>query len=408
MWIPAIAAGVAGGGVGTVVALRAHAPAPLAVAAGAAGFGIAAGTAFAIRAIVDAHRGADAVIPAGTEVPAGQRDDLTWAAIERSMHYRDDDRLLSERADDERRADTVWPHGQAIAAALDHAELDGDFGDARRLIDGLNRFWSRDSYAAWIDSSPSMHLWDDNAWIGLDLIQAFRQTGERRYLDQAERLFPFMLRGLHPDGGLHWQEGNPRPSRNTCSNAPAVEYALHLYELTGNDRYLTFARNLDGFLQSTLRTPDGLYLDNVSDDGRLDTRIFSYNQGTPIGADVLWYRITGDHRYIERAQQTADAALRYLGAEDRLWHQSPAFNAIFFRNLLQLDAIAPDPSYRATLNAYLERGWREARDPETGLFTRGGVGSFEHERPDSLLDTSGWAQLYALVQWPADRIELVS
>jgi hypothetical protein len=47
----------------------------------------------------------------------------------------------------------------------------------------------------------------------------------------------------------------------------------------------------------------------------------------------------------------------------------PAFNAVYFRNLLLLDRLAPDPRYRQTALAYADEMWTTRRDSRTGLFT---------------------------------------
>lgn len=298
---------------------------------------------------------------------------------------------------------TVWPHGQGVAAALDVAQLTGDYGQVDAMMKSLSLYDKDGAYAPGIDAIGHNRLWDDNAWVGLDFMQAYTQTGNRDYLKAAEAMFPFMLEGVHRDGGLYWQENNPRMTRNTCGNGPAIQMALRLYMATKDAKYLEFAKNLDGFMNTKMRSPEGLYYDNLGDDGQLDKAIYSYNQGTPVGADVLWYRITGDKKYLERATQTAHAALDYLGKGDRLWKGAPSFNAIFFRNLLALDQLAPNPRYREALNQYLDRAWKEGRDPQTGLFDQGGIGSYTAGKAD-YLDQAGMVQLYALQAWPKDKL----
>ena len=296
----------------------------------------------------------------------------------------------------------VWPQGQAIAASLDVALSTGNYGSVNDLMKQLSLYQRGGAYAPGVFTAASPRYYDDNLWLGLDFLQAYQQTGNQDYLQHAEALFPFFEGGLSPAGGLHWVEKSAHMSRNTCSNGPAVEYALRLYQATRDPKYLTFAENCQTFLDTQMRSPEGLYYDNLGDDGHLDQTIYSYNQGTPIGADVLFYRITGDRHYLDQATQTAKAALAYFAQDDRLWKQSPAFNAIFFRNLLALDAVAPDPSYRQALNDYLARVWQQGRDPQTGLISQGGIGSYQG--PGSYLDQGGLAQLFALSVLPEDKL----
>ncbi len=302
---------------------------------------------------------------------------------------------------------SVWPQGQAIAGALDVASVTGDYQPASSAIAALSLYRQGPAYAPDIAYGPGQHrYYDDNEWLGLDLVQAYNQTGDRAYLDRAEGIFDFLQGGRTPSGGMHWVEESRTPSRNTCSNGPAIELALRLYQATHDSKYLDFARKTDAFLESTLRSPSGLYYDSIGDDGTLHQAIWSYNQGTPIGADALFYRVTGDKTYLDRARQTAASALSYLGQDDRLWKQPPAFNAIFFRNLLQLDRIAPDPSYRQALGSYLDRVWTQARDPRTGLFDQGGIGHYG--TPGNPLDQGAITQMFALQAMTPAQLSRVS
>lgn len=334
----------------------------------------------------------------------------TWTAIERQMGGTAKPGVFLDHPDNPFILADAWPQGQGIGAALDIAKQTGDYRKVDETMGALARYREGHAYAPGIDpSGHSTRYFDDNAWLGLDFMQALSQTGDKQYLKKAEDLFPFIEQGLSKDGGEYWVEKSDRMSRNTCSNGPAIEFALRLYQQTHDPKYLKFAENSERFMNAKLRSSDpgtkGLYWDNLGDDGSLSKAIYSYNQGTPVGADLLFYRVTGDKQYLDRAQQTANAALDYFSKDDRLWKESPAFNAIFFRNLLALDAVAPDPRIRTALDGYLDRAWKQARDPKTGLFDQGGIGHYGS--PGNYLDQAGMAQLYALQSWPKDQLSEV-
>ena len=78
------------------------------------------------------------------------------------------------------------------------------------------------------------------------------------------------------------------------------------------------------------------------------------------------------------------------------------FNAVWFRNLLALDAISAVPGLHDAFDHYLDRVWRTARDPATGLFTGGGIGSYDGT---PAIDHAGLVQLFALRAWPTDRLQ---
>lgn len=290
---------------------------------------------------------------------------------------------------------SVWTFSQTVAAALYSAKITGDYSRADRLLDDIEGYHAGNAYApGWHAPADSQHYYDDNGWVGLDLMQAYTQTHDKKYLDRAKRLFPFFEQGIQKNGGLLWCQG--KPYQAAAANGSAMEYALELYQATHDDRYLKFAKGLHRFVTRHLVTPDGLVKDGLNPDGKVGPAIYSYNQGTFIGSDVLLYQATGDSRYLDDARHTARAALSHLGSEG-IWKQPPSFNGIFFRNLMALDAVAPDPRYREALDTYAERAWKQARSPSTGLFSGGGIGHYGKRTPDpNLLDTSGMLQILAL------------
>ena len=104
--------------------------------------------------------------------------------------------------------------------------------------------------------------------------------------------------------------------------------------------------------------------------------------------------------WIERATQTAVSSARHFGAEDGWWQQPPVFNAIFFRNLLALLAVAPNSALLDVVDDYLERVWTHARHRRTGLFVDGGIGSYDG---NPTIDQAGLTQVFAFRAWGPDR-----
>jgi uncharacterized protein YyaL (SSP411 family) len=292
----------------------------------------------------------------------------------------------------------AWPLGQLLHGRVALAMQGGDWDRVDAIFKEFEAYRSGDGFSG--GSGAGDRYYDDNAWIGLAAMQAHEATGDAKYLRHAERTFRMVRTGQHPDGGLYWVESD-RVTRNTCSIAPAAQLALRLHEATGNERYLRFAIEQADWLDEHLRLPSGLYADNLNDNGSLDTTTYSYNQGTPLGLDVQLYRATGNTAYLKRAQATADAALSEFQG-DRLWSQAPVFNAIFFRNLLALQAVAPDPSYLPAVDQYLERAWSEGRSQETGLFDQGGIGHYG-DAAGSVIDQGALSQLYAIRALPPER-----
>jgi Glycosyl hydrolase family 76 len=159
--------------------------------------------------------------------------------------------------------------------------------------------------------------YDDNAWAALDLIAAYRLTGSNIDLFVAQALFNFVLTGWDTSrtdgcpGGVFWEDVSGS-QRNTTANAANAEVGLELYQLTKNVTDLFGAAVMYQWVNTCLKSPDDLYYDHVNPGGTVNTTIWSYNQGTMVGAGVLLYQITGNAGFLTSAQATAEAAVAYV------------------------------------------------------------------------------------------------
>lgn len=293
----------------------------------------------------------------------------------------------------------MWPVSQVLAAAIDLADLTRDEGDVERLVLGLRPYAAGDGYLP--RPGDRRRYYDDNAWIGLCFAQLHLQTGQARWLRRARKVFRFVREGADPDGGMRWVE--ERRARHTCSAAPASQLALRLHLAEGSGDTLAFAQRTLAWLDDSLRSRGGLYADHVDPHGRVQRSLWTYNQGAPVGANVLLYVATGDAAALERARVTASASLRRFD-DERAWRHPPVFNAVWFRNLLALDAVgAGVPGIGPALDRYLTRAWRDGRDRD-GLFTAGGIGAYDGT---PAIDAGGLTQLLALRAWPRERRSLI-
>jgi hypothetical protein len=354
--------------------------------------------------------------------------------LRRDGLYRRDGRLRLPRA-----AAHLWPAARAFAGAVDllgvsPRRLAGL--DAAAAVDAhlvmLERYWDARSplpaYASDVVGSRfgGDRYYDDNAWVGLVLAQLERLRPGGGHLARAGQLFAFAAAGwdTRPDapspGGVFWVEqgtgtGLRNHDRNTVSNAPNAQLALHLDELSpppdGGGGRSARARDMYAWVNATLdagrdagEPGTGLFWDKLRGDGTIDRAQWTYNQGSMIGANVLLARRPGAEdsaRYLKRAEAIATKALEhYAGGLQR---QPPAFNAILFRNLLQLHAAIADTGLRerirATMESYAESAWSTYRDRRDRFrFSGGGV---------TLLDQSAMVQIYALLAWePEDYARL--
>jgi uncharacterized protein YyaL (SSP411 family) len=167
---------------------------------------------------------------------------------------------------------------------------------------------------------------------------------------------------------------------------------VQLYRATGNVQYLQFAEMAYEWVRRCLLLPSGLYADHIDAHGNVETFLWSYVQGTMIGAGTLLYQATGNAAYLYQARQTAKASLAYFTSE-QLGSEIPFFPSVYFRNLLYLDSVTHDPPGPKLAQSYVDYAWQHLR-LTSNLFVAGSPPSAQ------LLVQAAIVQIYALLSSP--------
>ena len=345
--------------------------------------------------------------------PAESRAEQWHAAMERAFAVGDGTGLYREyhpaEAGDERYS-TEWPFSQAHAGVLDLAMVPGAIG--RRFAPALTairaaqqRYWATTS-----TTGRAGHLakvvpplgqgddlfYDDNEWVGLAEVQHHRFRRDAESLRRARAIFALIRsgwseeKGLPSPGGVVWTQKRDNGDRNTVSNMPAAQLGVRLYLLTRERGFLDDALRYYRWTNATLQRPDGLYADHIKRDGTIEQRVWTYNQGVPVGVNVLLWRATGEERYLAEARRIAAASYRWFVTSGRVDDQPPPFNAIYFKNLLLLAAVTGERRDLEAMRGYAERMWR--RRNSVGLVR------FPNRRAE-LIDTAALVQVEAVLAW---------
>jgi hypothetical protein len=237
--------------------------------------------------------------------------------------------------------------------------------------------------------------YDDNEWVGIELARLYKLHHEAALLEKAEQIMAFVMGGwesspkLACPGGVPFSDAPSNTDRNTVTDGPAVELGVQLYRITGNATYLGFAQMAYEWVRHCLLQPSGMYADHIRLHGVIDPSLWSYNQGSMIGAGVLLYQATGNSAFLFQARETAKAALGYFTIQ-RLLSENPFFPAVYFRNLMYLDAVTHDPPGARLTQTYVDSVWVHQR-LTSDLFAFGSPPSTQ------LLDQAAIVQDYALL-----------
>jgi hypothetical protein len=310
----------------------------------------------------------------------------------------------------------LWPFSQALAATVTADEVPvlrlqlqrelkarmiglGDYFDGDNSGAPEGTFTSAQAAFDGAVAPPAgpggTKYYDDNDWVGLELVRLYRLTHERAALNLAEQIMAFEMAGwqaspeLGCPGGIPFSNSPQNSERNTITTAPAAELGVRLYAFTGNAAYLQFAEQAYAWVRTCLLLPSGLYGDHVNKRGIVEPRLWSYTQGVMIGAGTLLYQATGNPEYLTQAAQTVQAAGAYF-TPSRLGGEIPFFPSIYFRNLMYYEAVTQTSGARSQAQSYVDYFWAHLRT-SSDLFVYGSPPSGQ------LLVQAAIVQIYGLL-----------
>ena len=314
----------------------------------------------------------------------------------------------------------LWPFSQALAATVAMAtvphmtssftrEIHARLIGLRNYLDTNNSGAPEGTFTSTLGAFDATvappagpggtKFYDDNDWVAIELARLYQLSHSAAALGYAEGIMAFEMAGWQTDpefactGGIPFSNSSENTERNAVTNAPTAELGVQLYRITGKVQYLQFAEMAYQWVRNCLLGPSDLYADHIDKQGTVDQALWSYNQGTMIGAGTLLYQATGNSAYLFQARQTARAALAYFTPE-RLRGENPFFPSVYLRNLLYLDSVTHEPPGPTLAQAYADHAWQYLR--------RGGALFVSGAPPSAqLLAQAAIVQIYALLSSPA-------
>ncbi|WP_158750972.1 glycoside hydrolase family 76 protein [Acidobacterium sp. S8] len=209
---------------------------------------------------------------------------------------------------------------------------------------------------------------DDEGWWALAWIDVYDLTHERQYLTMARAIFTDMSHSWDGTcgGGIWWSKD--RKYKNAIANELFLSVAAHLAARFSDPKqraeYLDWAhKEWAWFSNSGMINAQHLINDGLDDSCKNNQRTtWTYNQGVILGGLSELNKVAPDPALPAAAQSIATAAIEHLADANGVLHDTcepncgadgEQFKGIFMRNLMDLEAISPDPRYRKffTVNA---------------------------------------------------------
>lgn len=240
------------------------------------------------------------------------------------------------------------------------------------VVDAYNRSSDQfylDYYPLWWEGAPKYNFsgrdedawWnvfvDDMEWIVLAQIRMYESTDDEKYISKAQQMYnDWIWTNWGPEdeapwyGGITWKT-DVEKTKNACSNGPGAIVAAKIYRLYDQlknpgdkpkQAYLDEAVEIYSWLRDNLYDPvEGKVYDNMDGNGGINKAIYTYNQGTFIGAAHELYKITGEKQYLDDAIKASNYVIDHMSTNNGVLANSTSgdgglFNGIFFRYFVQL------------------------------------------------------------------------
>ena len=198
---------------------------------------------------------------------------------------------------------------------------------------------------------------DDMEWIALAQLRMYETTQREEYFLKAKQIYnDWIWSTWGPEneepwkGGITWKT-DARKSKNACSNGPAAIIAARIYTMydeiidpgkKAKQTYLLEATKIYDWLRDNLYNPEtGKVSDNMNAQGRISPAVYTYNQGTFIGAAYELYKITDDKKYMDEAINAACYVVDSMSVNNGVLSDAPSgdgglFHGIFFRYFVKI------------------------------------------------------------------------
>lgn len=263
-------------------------------------------------------------------------------------------------------------------------------------------------------------FFDDNIWVARNFLFAYEILQKEEYLEEAKRIVNYTYTGWNDElGGLVWNdngltdEGTEQElERGLSANACCIIVNAMLYQITGEEGYLTWALRFYEFCKQMQDKDTGIYYngvhtvirDHVRYAGEINKDLYGYNAGSMILADLLLYDITGDESYKKDAVWAAKAVHQAFLKHDevgRAYYKDfvwfTAIQAEGYDALARYDADSVEEG-RKTLRDSLAFAWEHYRNADGLLphdYVTGWRGDDDYDR--LLLTHSGTAEIACLL-----------
>lgn len=283
---------------------------------------------------------------------------------------------------DDKKACYLWSYVGVVSGANTMMKIGYNQQELLPVVDGFANYLDPRMPAGYASFPVSLgqdtRFYDDNAITGIELVDAYQVSGNKKYLQQAELAMDFIMTGEDSTcgGGVLWNEteGKGVGEKGISANGFSVYLALKLYQINKKQLYLDYAHRIYKWVKTKLQNPDnsiywnGIYVKDCS----VNKAIWTYNTAIMILNDLEFYNLTKDESFLADAKKMGAASYQdfTMEVDGMLFYTTHDtwFNTVLLKAYIELTNY--DENARQYVETFIQNAdyaWEHARN-QYGLF----------------------------------------
>ena len=197
-----------------------------------------------------------------------------------------------------------------------------------------------------------------NAWIGIAVLDYYKETKDKKYLPIAEKVSDFLLQMMDKEGGI---KGGPTVEwYSTEHNLDAFAFFKSFYEITKNEKYLKAAEKIKNWISRYAYTSYGPPVNRGKGDSTIATDTYAWSV-TAFGADELLSLNMNPERILEFAVDNCEVSTNFKHKEREI--SVKGFDFAKYRNCARGGVVSCEWTAQMVLSFEIMADYYQLKNP---------------------------------------------
>jgi len=198
-----------------------------------------------------------------------------------------------------------------------------------------------------------------NAWIGIAVLDYYKETKNKKYLPIAEKVSDFLIKMMDAEGGI---KGGPAVEwYSTEHNLDAFAFFRSFYEITKNEKYNDAAEKIKNWISRYAYTSYGPPVSRGKGDSTIATDTYAWSV-TAFGADELFSLNMNPERILEFAVDNCEVSANFKHKEREV--SVKGFDFAKYRNCARGGVVSCEWTAQMVLSFEIMADYYQLKNPD--------------------------------------------